>query len=401
MGEWSRRQLIRGLTAGVSSIGLASLAGCSQTDPLPTIPGTAYRQWLPAPDALAWTDSYEVLAVRPYNVVTNEHVVDEAVRRQLLGVAGDAMTWLDMAADLLSGIYQIGYGATVLVTDVGKSTLERRLEAAGFAAGGSHEGYRLYETGQTAVAVDGEAVVVAPAASDPSLFLTPVLDANAGTIRRYQSGDDDVKALVDALGGGDVVRWCPDANGPLPGVVAAGIAWRFTDQLAKTTIALVFDDGTDVDTASIETLVGERGAFNFENVSIGQRGRTGIVTAEVDRVTTAALSAVACIDRPTSPTPTAQFDFEFGEPTNGVTITHSGGDPVPRSRVTIRGTGFRDVPGVDQTTAGTWQGDATTADLVTPGDQVTVGVADAATLEVVFEAVGAGRAIQLALAKSP
>lgn len=63
-------------------------------------------------------------------------------------------------------------------------------------------------------------------------------------------------------------------------------------------------------------------------------------------------------------------------------IEHAGGDPAPVDRLDIRGDGFADVEGADQTAPGPWAGEASGqaprggGPAVVEGDTVTVGVTD-------------------------
>lgn len=72
------------------------------------------------------------------------------------------------------------------------------------------------------------------------------------------------------------------------------------------------------------------------------------------------------------------FAFEYDPDAETLEITHDGGDPVRRLALQIRGRGFADVEGADQTGQGRWQGTASGtvdgSEAVARGDSVSVGV---------------------------
>jgi hypothetical protein len=90
-------------------------------------------------------------------------------------------------------------------------------------------------------------------------------------------------------------------------------------------------------------------------------------------------------DRHTTDTrPDVELEFEERTTDDGrlLVVEHAGGEPAPVDRLDIRGEGFADVEGADQTEPGPWAGEATGraprggGPAVVEGDTVTVGVAD-------------------------
>ena len=99
----------------------------------------------------------------------------------------------------------------------------------------------------------------------------------------------------------------------------------------------------------------------------------------------AQVAAPGFADRHTTDTqPDVDLEFEERTTDDGrlLVVEHAGGEPAPVDRLDIRGEGFVDVEGADQTEPGPWAGEATGraprggGPAVVEGDTVTVGVAD-------------------------
>ena len=99
----------------------------------------------------------------------------------------------------------------------------------------------------------------------------------------------------------------------------------------------------------------------------------------------AQVAAPGFADRHTADTqPDVDLEFEERTTDDGrlLVVEHAGGEPAPVDRLDIRGEGFVDVEGADQTEPGPWAGEATGraprggGPAVVEGDTVTVGVAD-------------------------
>lgn len=90
-----------------------------------------------------------------------------------------------------------------------------------------------------------------------------------------------------------------------------------------------------------------------------------------------------------NPPPQVQFSFEYDERDEIVSITHHGGDTIRRSELSVRGSGFQQVGGADQSSPGRWQGTAggeiSGQPAIYAGDSVTVGVSSDAEIQVVWQ----------------
>ena len=106
---------------------------------------------------------------------------------------------------------------------------------------------------------------------------------------------------------------------------------------------------------------------------------------------------------PSERPPQVSFSFEYAEDSGDqgqVAITHTAGDTVPASQLSLQGTGFKDVDGVDQIQAGPWQGTTTDGNIVA-GDTVSVGVSSDYELSLVWESESAGTSAMLATDQGP
>lgn len=82
------------------------------------------------------------------------------------------------------------------------------------------------------------------------------------------------------------------------------------------------------------------------------------------------------------------FDYEaVGDGRGVLTITHRGGDVVDADDLLLRGSGFADVPGANQTASGPWQGSVreSGSGVVAAHDSVAVGVEADCRLRLVYD----------------
>ncbi|MFC7196279.1 hypothetical protein ACFQL4_19340 [Halosimplex aquaticum] len=145
-------------------------------------------------------------------------------------------------------------------------------------------------------------------------------------------------------------------------------------------------------TATAQVATGD--VTEFPGEFPGPEIETGPPTAASDSETVTASS---------SP-PAASFDFHYEETADGVgllMITHAGGEIVKRTALGLRGTGFTDVDGADQTSPGTWQGGAEDDGGVYTGHTVRVGVRSDYEIEVVWEPSNSDTSAVLDAGKGP
>lgn len=394
MNELSRRRLL-----ALSGAAAGSVAGCLDFGPFSGF-SAKYDDWLPRPDTLPYTDRYAIRSFAPA-AIEQATVLSANVETRLTDYTGAARALVGVDSESVESLFKLGYFGTVLTGEFEPDAVASAVADLGWvslAPNGEFERYRSPDAG-AALGVTPEAVVISPGvAGTEQPFLDPVLEARGGGVDRYLTSDRTLRSLADALGNGDVIVARDDVvEPPIDNVRATGIAWRFTDDVAKTTVGLAFYTDDDVDMAAVESLTDSDAFANYRKVSIGQRGRVAIVTARVDTVTSDAMVPLPSIRSAMGTTPSASFEFTPSADGTAVHVTHDGGEPVPRSRLFLRGEGFAPMPDVDQTEPGRWQGEASySGTVVTGGDRTVVGVESGATISVVYDPIAESNPVTMA-----
>lgn len=243
--------------------------------------------------------------------------------------------------------------------------------------------------------------------TDGGTNVETVVDAAAGATTRYVDADADFGRLAEARGSPDVFTLrTHDEEAGLAGSVAAGLAYRLAPDESELEASVVFEAGS-VDEEAVAEWAGEASFFRGEPVK----------TDTTDRVVTAAASVRTGdidsfggklpdrADRPEPERPYAAFEFDYDEREDGTGVleaTHDGGDRLDPEELFVRGEGFADVSGVDQTSAGPWHGTASGDDgAVVSGDSVTVGVTAAYDVSIAWESADSDASATLASDRGP
>lgn len=393
MGMCSRRRFLQ----AVAAVGVAGgTAGCRGPS---FVPGSAadYATWLPTPTALPHRSRYAVGSVVPAALDRRGDLLSADLQQYLRRLTTSGPQQLGIDTGSVEAVHRLGLFATVVIggfDDVADSLADR------WRTVGTASGFELFaaERHGAELAVKSDAVVLTPhVAGRPGSFLQPVLAAEDGTAERYVDSDERMSVLAEAVGDGDMVLLNEGGTvSGLPDVVATGVSWRLTDDVAKTTLGLAFPDGGAVDTAAIERQVSGNPRFDsFEGITVGQHGNVGVVTATTPTVTAEAVAPVGSLSRDHWRQPRASFSFDAD--VRQVTVIHDGGEPVPQSRLSVGGQGFADHPDADLTSPGPWTGETSHGGTtVAPGDTVTVGVKTTAELELRYRPLGEASSVVLA-----
>lgn len=394
MGKQSRRQFLA--LAGAATSGVA---GCLDFGLFNSF-SAKYDEWLPRPDALPYTDRYAIRSFSPA-AITDATVLSPAVDQRLNDYTGAARAVVDVSPESVESLFKLGYFATVLTGEFDPRRVASSVTDRGWVSLSPHAGFDRYRSADssTALGVTAQALVISPGVSGTEQsFLDPVLEAKDGNVDRYLAGDTTLKSLADALGNGDVIVARDDVQNPrIDGIRATGIAWRFTNDMAKTTLGLAFYSDAEVNISAVERLTKTNAFADFRKVNHGRRGRVAIVTAQVPTVTSTAMAPIPSIDAAMGTVPNASFNFTLSADETTLHVTHDGGEPIPHSRLNIEGSGFESVPGVDQTEPGRWQGETSyDGTVVTGGDKVLVGVGSDARIEVVYDPIAESSPITMA-----
>lgn len=401
MTESRRRDFLSGVgLAGV--VGMPSLTGCLDLS-LGGFLGADSLSWVPAPETLSAIERFDVTTMTPRALEAAEPLSGNA-RAKLRSNVTRTMDLLSLSFADLSGLYRIGPFAAVLEGTFQPDRIDETLTDAGFQSAGNDEVYALYSapSRHTSLAVSPAAVVVGPADGDAAV-VQAVVEAARGERNRYRSSESTVEELSEVLGTGDLVIASMGSKGlPIDDARAGGLSWRFDQQTATVTLAFVYPvDGT-VPTDALERVARDDSLHAFEEIDVGKRGRSGIITATVPSVSADALTPFDAMAKALFGIPSATFDVTYGATRRTTTIIHAGGQAAPRNQLFLRGSGFRTDPALDQDEPGRWAGESTgSLEAVAPGDEVTVAIERDASIQLRYRPLGAGTARTLATVEPP
>lgn len=397
MDEWTRRDLL----GGTGAVAVAALAGCS-TD---LLGGSGdqpepFRRWAVAPSNVEGGDRvYATLAVKPRELtaVDSPWTNDMASTLPNAGALEGALTVGD-----LDHFQRVG-PTVVLAGGFDAGDVLNEIDAG---ADGTDrvEGYRTGRFGANGyLAAKNDRAVVGSNRED----VAAVVGAYEGSTERLADASEPGGTLLDHLGTGTVAaaRIHEPGERGFAGALAEGFAVAVGEEETTATGAVVFESGAG-DREGVVEWATEPSTIDAEAIETSTPGDAVVVTATVP---TADLSEL-WMDYPqpagqTSPetTPQVRFQFEY-EPTGSgqgrLTITHTSGDAVDAGNLFVRGSGFADVPDVDQTEPGPWQG-GTNEGQVMAGNRVTVGVTSAYDVTVVWESEDAAGSAPLAADEGP
>ncbi|WP_436923028.1 hypothetical protein [Halosimplex amylolyticum] len=359
-----------------------------------------YAAWLPAPDALD-RDHYTFASLATGALVDlkanlGDGAVSEFERDARVPGVGEF-------ADA-SAVHVVGDSALVFETDVATDDAAAGFEERGLAEAGARHDFTLY-TGETgAAAVREDALVSAVGTRDADAArstVEAVVDAEAGEADRYADVSSACDLLTDALGRGHLLRGRTHAPGrTFDGVVGDGLVFSVGSEETRVATPVVFREGQASEGPVVEW-ASDADVFYGRKPGTSVDGRVVTATAtvpsaEIERFHSQLPGeANRAVDR--APAATFGYDYEeTGDDVGTLEITHEGGDSIPRSELVLRGTGFTEVDGADQTSAGQWQGTASGDDeSVVAGDRVEVGVASDYEVNVVWESADGNTASTL------
>jgi hypothetical protein len=404
VSEHTRRQVLRGSGALAAVVGAGGVAGCSQ---VPFVGGGGstpdYAAWLTAPDELeSDPDHYEFRRLEPAAMLEFEDAMADTLVETL--DAEVPIEGLDRYGDLTEYVYLTD--AVLFAGDFDRADVADELDAAGYEEDTVVD-RTLYRTEGHAVAVTDERLVtsgrLAPI-EDPVDAVETALETTDGSVERYQDDHEPVGELLSTLGDAHVVVGSghDDDEEGLEAAVASGSAATVDGEETEIRAAVVFEED-EADDDDVEDWAEESDAFFGGDVETTTDGRTVVASTTVETSAVTSIPAIvpeaSATEAEPEPSPVASFSFEYAETTDGrgvLRVSHDGGDTIPDGTLYLRGSGFADVPDVDQTEAGTWQG--TTSgddDAVVSGDFVEVGVRSDYELAVVYESPDGQRSATL------
>lgn len=295
--ELTRRRMMRNATAAVGAATLAGSAGCLGSLPFVGGGAGAYKKWLPDPGELnSESDHYRFSYIDMSTIVDNEDEFDEGTIEDIEGVediwSPVSVDW-DETSDLI--FFQAAY---VVQGDFSKDDVVSDLEDEDWDDDTDHEGFTIMldEGEDRGMAVsDGTIVITSAFQGDPVDQAETIIDTSNGDEDRYVDEEEDMKALVNALGGGTVVRGGTmeevdegqAESGRFDHQVAQGRTMRVNGETSKVRYVVVYEEKDDVDTGDLEDWVEENEDTDqefddVEDVSYKQNGRTGIIEGTMD-----------------------------------------------------------------------------------------------------------------------
>ncbi|WP_415378771.1 hypothetical protein [Halosimplex sp. TS25] len=349
-----------------------------------------YASWLPAPDAFA-SSHYPFVSIATGALVDlKASLGDGAVSEFERGVR---VPGVDSYADA-SAVHVVADRAMVFETDVATDDAAAELEEIGLSEADARHGFTLYAGDSGAAAAREDALVSALGLQDADTArstVEAVVDAEADEQTRYAEASAACDLLTDALGTGHLIRGRTHEPGEtFDGAVGGGVAFSVGTEETRVATPVVFREG-QASRGPVVEWASDADAFYGRKPDTSVDGRVvtaaaTVPSADVERFHPQ-LPGEA--NRATDRTPTASFEFDYeatGDGAGLLDITHQAGDSIRRNRLFLRGAGFAEVEGADQTAAGQWQGTASGDDeSVVAGDRVQVGVASDYEISVVWQ----------------
>lgn len=388
----TRRHLL-GLVGGLA---VGGLAGCSGSESTPTDSETAtsvtvdageeagvpdWTRWAPSRDTLGIDGGYTVLSLAPVDLGSYSDTV-AATLDEDTGIDGVGRVGAQRRA------LAVGTGITGFVGDHDTDRVRSSLTDRGLTRQRTVEGLDIYAAGregpENAVAV-GPAAVFRAGTVGTRLGVDAVaaLAAVARETDRFPASGSPAGTALDAVAPGEVVavRASTPAVATVDGADAEGFSLRFGREETTVTAAFV---GDGVTAGAVRSWAD--GSHNFESASptLDTSGTTVTASATVPTGDVISLAPDWRTQSVSAP-PQVQWSAHHDREGNVLEITHEGGDTVDPGQLYVRGSGFADVEGADQTAPGPWQGPVRTDSGVAAGDTVTVGVTDDYDIRLVYE----------------
>jgi len=402
--DQTRRALLRRTTALAATAGLAGCSALSgddstetptdgstgsmtATDTPATTPiggpdGQAGR-WL-APPSVLNREQYSFVTLHPTAMADHADVLPAERTANFDTQVG--LQGFETVGSLRS-VHQTGIGLTVYDGPFERSPLVSQLTEAGFSSDGSYREFDVYSADATRVVAVGDRQV---AQVDLRRFQTSVtagtvmqagIDAYTGTGARYGASDSAAGALLGALGSGHVVTCQPSSTAiDADAALGQGGRWLIGSDTTSVAVATVFESASATDADAVESWAGASGPFGDATPTVSTDGRVVLAEADVSTGRLGPFEIASGGDQPQ-----VALNFAYDSEAGTVTITHHGGDAVPADRLELRGEGFADRDGADQTSAGQWAGEASgDENAVVAGDSVVVGVTPAYRVLVLY-----------------
>ncbi|QLH81459.1 hypothetical protein [Halosimplex pelagicum] len=392
--------------------------GTPTATPAPTrseTPVAGLTRWMPDPALLDQTgeSGYAFLGVAPKSLGEFEGALGSGALGQFQGrypIPGVG-TFGEQRA-----LFRFARSVSVLLGDFDRTAVEDGLRQYGFEAGETYRGFRFFSPGDPRAAAvrDGMLVTAGAVSSEDTTDKRPVVeavvDARTGNADRYVDAVPDCRRLLESIGSAHLLESRTHGTGEtFEQGLGEGTGYHVAEDETRVRAAALFTEGS-TNRSAMADWAGDTDAFLGGEPTLRTDGRAVTATATVPTGDVTEFPGGfpgPSIERDAGSggPPTVAFGFDYestGDGVGALTIIHDGGDTVPREAVQIRGSGFAEVDGVDQTGSGVWQGSTDSeGESLTAGNAVEVGVASDYEIAVVWQPPEGDRSATLATDEGP
>lgn len=423
MADLTRRRLLHRAGTAAGSVTLAALAGCSSDgsngsdgndgtgadggsggDGQTGSSALSYGTWLVPPNEFGEQERYLFQSRQPSALLALEAALGDVDLSQYRGTLAPGIEWRDV-----EHFHRVP-GGTVVTGDLSVGEWQSSLAEQGYSESETYREFALYTNQDGGVFGFGDGTVLVNQSRDGAVRMAKtVIDTHRGERRRASVVNDDVGALVEALGEGTVVAGTTTPNQQrefLPGSVAAGQRFSLDESESEYSVVVVYESESAVEVQPVVDRVGSSVLFEGpDSLSTQQQGRVAVITGTLPTGEVATLSPSLGDSGDTADVPQVNFAFEFDADAGTLTVTHQSGDFVAQSALYVRGSGFADREGVDMTGPGQWQGSTSGEQngepAIVAGDRVTIGVTSGYEIRLVWESESGDTSATLAQQSGP
>ncbi|WP_459194370.1 hypothetical protein [Halosimplex sp. J119] len=359
----------------------------------PETPTAELTKWMPSPSVIDQS-GYAFMSMAPQALTEFGDALGSGALttfEQSYPIAA-----IDTVGDA-TAFHRFARSASVIEADFDRTPVEEDLRSLGFSTGPARHGFRIFTADDTRAAAVRDNMLVTVGSfssrdtSDKKPVVEAIVDARTGNGERYVDAVTDCDRLVDTLGNAHVVQGrTHEAGETFEGAVGEGMGYHVGSEQTRVHAGVVFTENANRD--AVADWAGDSEAFLGGSPTVRTDGRVVTATALVasgDVTEFPGEFPGPAIESESRAPPAVSFAFDYestGDGVGTVTITHEGGDTVDSDALFVRGSGFADVEGADQTSAGPWQGAASSDDGgVRAGDSVAVGAQSGYEISMVWE----------------
>jgi hypothetical protein len=291
-----RRNFLRTGVASAVGAGALATAGCSSLPiPNPLGGGSAYTNWLHAPDEVGDSEHYSMNVVKPQEIINNEDAFgDDRVsnledqydsRLEQTGVDADQIS---MAVNTsVTSVYTGNYNADDVTDELDDNDFDDDDEVGGFTiytAGGDSQAW----------AVGSGTLIRARAAAgdDASDIAELAIETNNGEADRYLDEVEAMGILTNNLANGfrifsytyeELDNDNPE-GGQFENSTGLGVSGVRNGETVTVKYVVAYEDSDDVDQGDLEDFVDANEDSTFddvENISYNTSGRAGIIKGKM------------------------------------------------------------------------------------------------------------------------